>query len=157
LRLLYRLDLLWLPPVLDRLLGVVVLSQLMALIWQWAAVFMRSDGYAVLANALCCHNLYRATWLIVKDRLWRLAPTESAELDDIGAYDRRVAGWFALVYVVGMIGVGYLFASFALPFLISMALWLTNNLGGLAIGSAGFWESIAILVILSIQWFAPPL
>ena len=39
-----------------------MLSQVVAVVWQWAAVFLRSDGYAVLANALRCHNLYRATW-----------------------------------------------------------------------------------------------
>lgn len=155
LRMLYRADLLGLPPVVDRLLGVVVLTQVVGLVWQWAAVFMRSDGYAVLANALRCHNLYRATWLTAKDRLWRLPPGEAAELAGISLHDRRVARWFALVYVIGMAAVGWLALSFGLPFLIAMVVWVLNNLASLAIASVEFWESVAVLVLVLAQWTAP--
>jgi hypothetical protein len=41
-----------LPRLLDDLLGAAVLYQLLGIVWQWAALFMRNDGYAVLANAL---------------------------------------------------------------------------------------------------------
>jgi hypothetical protein len=155
LRLLYRADLLALPPVVDRLLGVVVLTQVVAVAWQWAGVFMRSDGYAVLANALRCHNLYRATWLTAKDRLWRLPADEAAELAGVSPHDRRVARWFALVYVVGMAGVGWLAVNFGLPFVIAMVLWVANNLTSLALTSVGFWESVAVLAIVLLQWTLP--
>src|SRR5262249_21201466 len=79
-RLAYRLDWLALPPVLDRVLGVVVLAQVTSICWQVTAVCLRNDGYAVLANALGCHNLYRATWLTTKDRLFGLSDAEVEEL-----------------------------------------------------------------------------
>jgi len=157
MRLLYRMDLLVLPPVVDRLLAVVVLTQTISLVWQWAAVFLRSDGYAVLANALRCHNLYRATWLTTKDRLWRLAAAEATELAGISDHDRRVARWFAFGYVGGMAGVGWLVLSFGLPFLVSMGLWVVTNLASLGVTTAAFWESVAVVAILALQWFVPPL
>jgi hypothetical protein len=157
LRMLYRADALRLAPIVDRILGVVVLSQVIALVWQWAGVFLRSDGYAVLANALRCHNLYRATWLTAKDRLLRLTPADTAELAGVSPHDRRVACWFAFVYVLGMAGVGWLVASFGLPFLVAMVVWTSNNLGSAAVTSVAFWESVAVLVFLSLQWLAPPL
>lgn len=156
-RLLYREDLLALPPTLDRVLGAVVLTQVLVLVWQWAAVFLRSDGYAVLANALRCNNLYRATWLTAKDRLWRLPADEAAELAAVGEHDRRVARWFAIGYMAGMVGVGWLVLNFGLPFLIGMMMWIANNLAGLAATSVAFWESVAVLVVLMLQWFGPPL
>jgi hypothetical protein len=157
LRLLYRADALPVPPVVDRLLGVVVLYEMFAIVWQWAAVFLRSDGYAVLANALRCHNLYRATWLTAKDRLWPLTPAEADELAAIGPHDRRVARWFALVYLVGMTAVGWLFLNFSVPVLVSMVLWAANNLAGFAVTSLAFWESAAIVAVLVLQWGALPL
>jgi hypothetical protein len=155
-RLLYRADVVSLPPVVDRFLGVVVLTQVLSLVWQWLAVFLRSDGYAVLANALRCHNLYRATWLTAKDRLWRLTAMEAAELDGIGERDRQVARWFAIGYVLGMAGTGWMVLSFALPFVIGMAVWVANNVVSLALTSVAFWESIAVLAVLLLQWIAVP-
>lgn len=157
LRLLYREDLLGLPPVVDRLLGAVVLTLVIGVVWQWAAVFLRSDGYAVLANALRCHNLYRATWLTAKDRLWRLTPADAAELADVSPHDRAVARWFALVYVAGMLGVGWVITAVGLPALVSMVVWLANNLASPAATSVTFWESAGVAVLLALQWFGPPL
>jgi putative peptide zinc metalloprotease protein len=157
LRWLYRADLLDLPPVVDRALGVVVINQVISVVWQWAAVYLRSDGYAVLANALRCHNLNRATWLTAKDRLWRLTPAEADELLDISAHDRAVARWFAIVYVVGLFGVAWVTANFGLPFLIIMGQWLINNLASASMGSVTFWESVGVTVLLLIQWAGPPL
>ena len=157
LRLFYREDLLGLPPVVDRLLGAVVLTLAIGVVWQWAAVFLRSDGYAVLANALRCHNLYRATWLTAKDRLWRLTPADAAELADVSPHDRAVARWFALVYVAGMLGVGWVITAVGLPALVSMVVWLANNLASPAATSITFWESAGVAVLLALQWFGPPL
>jgi hypothetical protein len=157
LRLLYRADLLGLPPTLDRLLGVVVLTQVVTLTWQGAAIFLRTDGYAVLANALRCHNLYRASWLTTKDRFWRLTPAETAELAEVSEHDRRVARWFGLGYALGLAATGWLTLNVGLPFLLGMTLWLVNNLGHPAPGSLAFWESLAVLVLLLAQSLGPVL
>ncbi len=92
LRLAYREEVLTFPPTLDRLLGLVVLGQTSVLVWQFAAVFLRSDAYAVLANALRCNNLYRVTYLTAKQRAFRLTAAELAELAEAGPRDRSVAG-----------------------------------------------------------------
>ncbi|MPZ25917.1 MAG: hypothetical protein GEV12_05575 [Micromonosporaceae bacterium] len=92
LRLAYQLGWLGLPGWLDRLLAMLVLVYVIRLVLQWALLFQRSDGYAVLANALRCHDLSRATWLTTKLRLWRLTDTEAAELAAIHATGEPPAG-----------------------------------------------------------------
>jgi hypothetical protein len=154
-RALYRAELLALPPVVDRLLAVVVLTQVMSVVWQWAAVFLRSDGYAVLANLLRCHNLYRATWLTVKDRLFRLGDDEAAEFAEISPHDRKVAAWFAVIYLAGITVTSWLTVTFGLPFLVSMLAWAVTNLRGLAITSLPFWESLALLGLVVVQYGVP--
>lgn len=69
------------PGGLDALLAAVILFRIVAIVWQWAALPLRSDSYALLANALLanalrCHNLYRITWLTVKNRIFRLTGPE---------------------------------------------------------------------------------
>ncbi len=57
------------PDPWSRFLGAVVLLNVLGIGQQWALVFLRSDVYALLANVLGCHNLYRATWLSAKARV----------------------------------------------------------------------------------------
>jgi len=157
LRLANREAVLALPGALDRLLAALVLALVFGIVWQFAAVFLRSDMYAVLANALRCNDLYRATWLTTKDRLWRLTEAEAGELGAIGDHDRRVARWFGVVYPAGMIVVGWTVLAWGVPFSISMLLWVQGNLGSLEPTSAAFWESIAVVLVVVGQVVAPPL
>lgn len=157
LRLAWREELVWLPATVDRLLGAVVIAQVFALGWQCAGIFLRSDGYAVLANALRCNNLYRATWLTTKDRLLRLTTDEQAELAEIGEHDRRVARWFGLFYVVGMLALCWLLVNFGLPFVVSMGVWVVNNVAAGQPSSLAFWEALAVLLLLVLRVAAPPL
>ncbi|WP_327089725.1 hypothetical protein OIE66_03635 [Nonomuraea sp. NBC_01738] len=149
LRLLNRTQVLALPGLLDRLLAAVVLTQFFAIGWQFFAVFMRSDMYAVLANALRCHDLYRATWLTAKDRLWRLNPEESAELAAASERDRKVAEWFGAVYLAGIFVMVWLMLLYGLPFAISMIVWVGSNLVRPDLGTWAFWSSalVAALVV----------
>lgn len=146
-----------LPGWLDRFLAALALSQLAGLLWQFAAVFLRSDVYAVVANALRCDNLYRATWLTTKDRLLRLTGEERDELAAVGEHDRRVARWFGFVHLGGLLAMAWMFLGFVLPLLIGMAAWLATNLAGLGVTTVGFWESVAVVVLLVAQYGAPPL
>lgn len=148
LRLAHRSDLITLPSWVDRLLAAVVLALLLVTIWQLAALFMRSDAYAVLANALRCHDLYRATWLTTKQRLWRLTDAESAELASTSPHDRRVARWFGLLFLAGMVAMGWAAVALALPFLISMLWWVGHNLWHPSLTSVPFWESTAVAAIV---------
>jgi hypothetical protein len=157
LRLAHRSDLVVLPGWLDRLLAAVVLVQLVAIGWQGAALFIRTDGYAVLANALRCHDLYRATWLTTKDRLWGLTATEITELGTISGHDRRVARWFGLLFLAGLVAMGWVAVTYFLPFLASMIWWVGHNLTHPSPGSIAFWESAAVVTILFGQCAAVPL
>lgn len=157
LRLLYREEFLRLPGVLDRFLGVVVLQQVLGIVWQWAAVPLRSDGYAVLANALRCHNLYRTTWLVAKDRLLRLTAAEEAELASAGDRDRRTARWFAPVHVLGVLTMTWMFLHFAVPYIIAMTTWVAANVASAAVDTTAFWASLCALAYLAALYGLPPL
>jgi hypothetical protein len=157
LRLAYRVDLVGLPGWVDRLLAAVVLMQLLGIVWQWAALFLRSDGYAVLANALRTHDLYRATWLTTKDRLWRLTGADAAELASICRHDRRVAGWFGQLYLIGLVAMGWMLASYGIPFMTTMVWWVGHNLVHPSLTSVAFWESAAVVTIAVGRYAVLPL
>jgi hypothetical protein len=157
LRLANRSGVLGLPGVLDRLLAALVLLLAYGIVWQFAAVFLRSDMYAVLANALRCNDLYRATWLTTKDRLWRLGRDETVELGSISEHDRRVARWFGVVYLAGMLVVGWTVLALVVPFLIGMLLWVKGTLANPSLTSAAFWESVAVALVVVGQATAPAL
>jgi putative peptide zinc metalloprotease protein len=109
----------------------------------------------VLTNALRCNDLYRATWLTTKDRVWRLTPAEIAELDAIGTRDRRVARWFGLVYLAGSLVVGWTVFALIIPFLIGMLVWIQGNLADPNPATASFWESLGAAVAIVGQAAAP--
>lgn len=157
LRLANRTTVIILPGLLDRLLAALVLALIYGLVWQFAAVFLRSDMYAVLANALRCNDLYRATWLTNKDRLWRLSEREAEELASISDHDRRVAGWFGVVHLAGMLAVGWVFLAWIVPFLLGMAVWIPGNLLSPDPTSAAFWESAALILVIVGQLALPAL
>jgi putative peptide zinc metalloprotease protein len=156
-RLGHRTGIVLLPGWVDRLLAAIVLVLLLSVIWQWAAVFLRSDGYAVVANALRCHDLYRATWLTTKRRLWRLSEAETAEFASIGAHDRRVARWFALCYMAGLAVMAWLLFAFAIPFMAGTVAWVGHNLANPSATSPSFWESVAVVVVVVGRFAAIPL
>ncbi|TCO56070.1 hypothetical protein [Actinocrispum wychmicini] len=157
LRLANRTTAIILPGTMDRLLAALVLTLIYGLVWQFAAVFMRSDMYAVLANALRCNDLYRATLLTNKDRLWRLSPQETEELATISEHDRRVARWFGVVNLAGMLAVGWVFLAWIVPFLLGMVVWVPGNLLSPDPTSVAFWESVALILVTLGQIAGPVL
>jgi hypothetical protein len=146
LRLAHRVDLIALAGWLDRLLAAVVTLTLVRIVWQWAALFMRSDGYAVIANGLRCHDLYRATWLTSKERLWRLTGAEAAELASISDHDRRVARWFGLGYLAGLVLMTWMMLTYVIPLMVSVVWWVGHHLAHPSLTSVAFWESVAAVV-----------
>ncbi|MFB4276430.1 hypothetical protein ACBJ59_14155 [Nonomuraea sp. MTCD27] len=143
------------PGVLDGLLAATALLQLSRIIWQWAALPLRSDSYALLANALRCHNLYRTTWLTAKARLLGLTAKETAELDAASARDRRVATWFAVPYLAGIAVMAWLFVTVALPLAMSLGRWAWGQLGSAGIGSFGFWEAVVVVAFTGAELLLP--
>lgn len=157
LRLANRYEVVALPGLVDRLLAAIVLLKFVGVVWQFAAIFMRSDMYAVLANALRCHDLYRATWLTTKDRLRPLTVAESAELADMTERDRGVARYFGLFYLAGMVAVSWMLLHFTIPFVIGVLVWVGGSLTHPDLGSWTFWSSLAAAVLVVGQRLAPPL
>lgn len=157
LRLLVELDVVGLPAVVDRFLALLVLAKAFAIVWQWAGLFLRTDGYAILANALRCHDLYRITWLTAKNRLVRLAVAEREELAAASARDRSVARWFGAVFVVGMIATLWVYADVVLPSAVGFFGWVGADVTGLAVDTGTFWEAVAVLALLVAQYGLPPL
>jgi putative peptide zinc metalloprotease protein len=156
-RLLYRVDVLPLPALLNRYLGAMVLGQCFAIAWQWLAIFLRSDMYAVLANALRCHNLYRTSWLTMKHRLVALSPAERDELAAASDRDRTVARWFSVVYLASMVAMVWILVTYSLPAAISLMFWLGGNFASLDTGTRAFWESAGVLAYLITLYGLPPL
>jgi hypothetical protein len=155
-RLANRVDLLAVPGWVDRLLAAVVLMELIAIIWQWAALAMRSDGYAVVANALRCHDLYRVTWLTTKDQLWGLTDAEVCELAGGSDHDRRVGRWFGLLFLAGILVMAWLMLRFAVPFVVATLTFVGHNLVRPSLTSVAFWESAAVVAVTVGQYAVIP-
>lgn len=157
LRLGFREEVISFPPALDRFLGAVIFVQLVVLVWQVCGVAFRSDSYAILANALRCHNLRRATALTAKYRLRQLDAHEAAELAGMGQRDRSVASWFWLIPLAGGFFMFWVFVTYLLPFTYGMIEWVGPNIGSLAADTLVFWQSLALVALLLAQFAVLPL
>ncbi|MEV4188409.1 hypothetical protein AB0J28_43940, partial [Streptosporangium canum] len=71
----------WSPdPLVDATLSTWVFVKLAGLLWQ-CMVFLRTDLYGVLVNALGCRDLWRVKTLMLRRAFGRLTPAQAAELD----------------------------------------------------------------------------
>ena len=154
LRLLWATGHVDLPLLLGRLLGAVVLVQVFGLGWQ-ALVFLRTDLYAVLITALGCFNLTRVTSLWLKGKLRRLPRAEAAELRTAHPRDAQVVRWFAWLYLVGLLGLLYVFVNYFLPGTVVVAGWMFGSLRGAPPGSAAFWQALTIGSVAAAQAVLP--
>lgn len=156
-RLLYHEGVLTVPPLADRVVGAVVLVEVVNISWQWVAVFLRTDGYAVLANALRCQNLYRTTTLTAKNRLIQLAAEETAELADASQRDRRIASWLSAFWLLNVVAIISLYVTLIIPSVLSMATWVGQTLATGALTTAAFWQSVVMAACLLVFYGSPPL
>lgn len=154
LRLLYYDTGLPLNDTITRLLGALVLTAVMNLVFQ-CAIFLRSDLYALLACALRCENLYRVSWLTLKRRLLPLRSAETEELRVASERDRSVARWFSLLYLVGALAVFAFLLGFVLPSAGGVLYWVIKNIGSMSMGEAAFWESLALGLVTVVSNLAP--
>lgn len=137
-----------------RLLGALVLTTLFNLVWQ-CAVFLRTDLYAVLACALKCENLYRVSWLTLKERLLPLRTPEAEELRAASVRDRSVASWFSMLYLVGLLGVFTFTLYVVLPSAAGFTYWMIKNIGSLSATQPAFWESVAVATFTIVGLLSP--
>jgi hypothetical protein len=118
-------------------------------------VFLRTDLYAVLVNVLRCRNLYRVNRLYLKSKLVGLNSHEETELAEAHPRDRRVAPWFALLYLAGFAWAIYFFFAYFLPGSAIFAMWVLLNLDRASVSSSSFWQALAIAVVLTVQALSP--
>ncbi|MGV9325787.1 hypothetical protein [Streptosporangium sandarakinum] len=125
------------PDLVGSLLAAWVFIKVMQMLWQ-SLVFLRTDLYAVLVNALGCRNLWRVKSLMLRRAFGRLTAEEAEELADATETDLRVGRWFRWVWLAGFVGVIVWFCLLLLPVFAEVLRWTAD---GLADGplSAGFW------------------
>jgi hypothetical protein len=67
-----------------------------------------------------------------------------------------VASWFGLLFLAGVIGMGWMAVNYAVPFLISMLGWVGHSLTHPDPASRVFWEAAAVAVVVVGQYAAVP-
>lgn len=125
------------PELVGSLLAAWAFIKVMQMLWQ-CLVFLRTDLYAVLVNALGCRNLWRVKSLMLKRAFGRLSAEETAELADASEADLRTGRWFRWVWLAGGAGVAAWFCLLLLPVFAEVLRWAAE---GLAEGplTVGFW------------------
>ncbi|WP_049563814.1 hypothetical protein [Nonomuraea sp. SBT364] len=138
---------LWSPPApVDATLAVWVFVKLAGLLWQ-CMIFLRTDVYAVLVNALGCRDLWRVKTLLLRRAFGRLTREEAAELAGAAPADLRAGRWFRWVWLAGFAGVLGWFVVFVVPVAVTVLLWAA---GGLLLGpfSLRFWYALLCTALL---------
>lgn len=143
---------------LGRVALALAYTGILRIAWQFY-VFLRTDFYYVLTNALRCTNLHEATVAYLRTRL-RGLPGISAPATDSEQFtdrDRQVAPWFGWITVLGVLFMLGTTAFGIIPVLIDFV-----HLAGTAIGNgftdgAAFWDSLASITIAAVQLVVLPL
>ncbi|MFW6693361.1 hypothetical protein [Streptomyces sp. MAR4 CNX-425] len=138
----------WSPPTtVDELLAAWVLIKTGQMLYQ-CMVFLRTDLYAVLVNALGCRDLWRVKSLLLRRAFGRLTPRQTAELAAADPVDVRAGRWFRWVWLAGFAGVAAWFVLLVLPALAEVARWTADGLAEGPLDGA-FWYRAACAVLLS--------
>jgi hypothetical protein len=143
-----------LPPGVIRFLAMVVFAQAAKLAFQTLA-YLRTDMYLVMATATGCRNLHQVTRLSVKRLIRRLTPAEATILRDAHAKDLRVARWYQLLYLAGLVWMVWFALYFIWPSAKVTFGWAGGVLIGTSPGSAYWWEGMALLAFASLNVFLP--
>ncbi|TDU88854.1 hypothetical protein EV138_2405 [Kribbella voronezhensis] len=133
-----------LPPGLIRILAMVVLSQVAKLAFQTLA-YLRTDMYLVMATATGCNNLHQVTRLSLKRLVRNLRPDEAVILRDANPRDLRVARWYRLLYLAGLIWMVFFALQFVLPSAKVALGWSLGILFGAPIASFYWWEGLLLI------------
>lgn len=113
----------WSPPmIVDQLLATWVFAKLSGLLWQ-CMVFLRTDLYAVLVNALGCRNLWEVSNLMLRKRFRGLTAEQTAELADAHPKDLRAARWFQWLRIAGSLLVVAWVGFFIVPYVWELLRW----------------------------------
>jgi putative peptide zinc metalloprotease protein len=109
--------------------------------------YLRTDMYLVLSTATGCQNLHQVTRLSVKRLILKLKPDEAAALRDAHPRDLRVARWYRLLYLAGMLWMVWFAWHFLLPSARLVFGWTGVVLTGAPPGSYGWWAAIVLAAV----------
>jgi putative peptide zinc metalloprotease protein len=139
----------WSPPdIVDRLLAAWIYAKLGGLLWQ-CMVFMRTDLYAVLVNALGCRNLWQVSNLTIRRRLRKLSAAQAAELTDAHPHDLRAARWFQWVRMAGTLAVLAWVGFFLAPFIWELLRWAAGQFAAGPAAGRFWWALLCTAVTLA--------
>lgn len=126
--------------------------------WQ-GYLFLRTDGYYLVATVTGCQNLHEAAWWRVRGwasrHTGRRIPPPDARSDQFSARDLQVSRWYAPL----LLG-GYLLALITLFVVVLPLAWTFFSLAftrvgaGPSAGSAGFVDAAVVLAITAGQLLA---
>jgi putative peptide zinc metalloprotease protein len=143
-----------LPPLADRFLAALVLSQCMVLVFQML-ICLRTDGYLLVSTVLGCRDLRETTKLYVRSVLLRLTPEQAAKLADAPVRDRQVAKWYGPVFVAVVAFVVYWFVNFWLPGVVLSSGWMLYGLLGAPVLSVAFVQAAIPATLLLVEIIVP--
>jgi hypothetical protein len=143
-----------LPPGLIRVLAMVVLSQVAKLAFQTLA-YLRTDMYLVMATATGCNNLHQVTRLSLKRLARKLRPDEAVILRDANPRDLRVARWYRMLYLTGLIWMIWFAVQFVLPSAKVSLGWSLGVLFGAPLASFYWWEGVLLLTFTVVDITLP--
>ncbi|MGP3969074.1 hypothetical protein [Streptomyces sp. 6N223] len=132
--------------VLGSLLAAWAFIKVVQMLWQ-SMVFLRTDLYAVLVNALGCRNLWRVKSLMLRRAFGRLTPEQAEELAEASEADLRAGRWFRWLWVGGFLGVAAWFGLLLVPIFAEVLGWAAD---GVAEGplDASFWYRLVCAGLL---------
>ncbi|MFJ3086741.1 hypothetical protein [Streptomyces sp. NPDC086838] len=136
------------PGLLDAVLAAWIYVKLTAMLWQ-CMVFLRTDLYAVLVNALGCRNLWRVSTLTLRRATGRLSAAGAAELADAHPADLRAAHWFRWVRLLGAALTMAWAGLFLAPFAWEVLHWAADQLGAGPSAGQFWWALLCTAVCLT--------
>jgi hypothetical protein len=131
----------WSPPeAVADIMALLAYTLIAGMLWQ-SMIFLRTDLYAVLINALGCRDLWRVKSLMLRRAFHRLSPEQALELSSASDADLRTGRWFRWVWVGGVAGVLAWFGWLIVPMLAAVLGWMYDGLGRGPVHAA-FWYAI---------------
>lgn len=143
-----------LNPNVVRFLAMLVLSQVAKLAFQTLA-YLRTDMYLVMATATGCKNLHQVTRLGLKKLIRKLTPLEQTILRDADAKDLRVARWYRVLYLAGIVWMVWFVLNFLLPAAKVTIGWAAGVMVGAPVLSFYWWEGVLLICFALANVTAP--
>jgi hypothetical protein len=120
-------------------------------LWQFY-FYLRTDIYYVIITALHCVNLHETTQQYILNRFYRIIgrPDKMQDESCWPARDRRVARWYAPVFLLGYaFSIGFLLFV-GIPIIYSYFLGVLDHLYSAPL-SGDFWDACAFLTLTALE------